>query len=148
MSVFSIHWSPPHLFCICSLSSSLYLWSGHIPSASSSRLTSPCINRVSSLTIPYVGLLPTSCGSFPLFHCPLVHHHVSLSLTASLLFILWFSAISSISVFYASRVESVIPMQICLGLYMDTHMYTFTHIHAHCQPTIIHMYTPHTQALT
>ena len=40
------------------------------------------------------------------------------------------------SAFYTSRAESEIPMQMCLGPYMDMHIHL--HIHTSGQPTTIH----------
>ena len=46
-----------------------------------------------------------------------------------------------ISAFYTSRAELVIPLQICLAPYMDTHIMQ-THTHSYGQLTVIHIYTP------
>ena len=43
---------------------------------------------------------------------------------------------------YTSRAKLVVPMQICLGAYMDTHIHTHTSTHNYGQLTTLHMYTP------
>ena len=144
MSICLCSWfsAPPHLFCICSFSTSLYLWSqlfsGSIPLCLVTNWLLPVLfESLLKLTLCISVLQRQSLTHFswqaPSFHCPLIDPlHQSLTPTSNRLTILpSLVPPSLLYMFYISRANMSQP------LYRHAHT-SSTHNHTH---VYTHMYT-------